>query len=99
MPLSPRTLTSREMLRVELAKVRSQGWALVDQELEEGLRSIAAPIRDRTGRTIAAVNLSAHASRMSIDEGRAPARAGAAGDRRADRGRPARRAGRAPAKI
>ena len=69
-PLSPRTLTSRDMLRVELAKVRSQGWALVDQELEEGLRSIAAPIRDRSGRTIAAVNLSAHASRMSIDEGR-----------------------------
>jgi IclR family transcriptional regulator, pca regulon regulatory protein len=69
-PLSPRTLTSVEMLRVELAKVRSQGWALVDQELEEGLRSIAAPIRDRNGRTIAAVNLSAHASRMSIEEGR-----------------------------
>ena len=69
-PLSPRTLTSVDMLRVELAKVRSQGWALVDQELEEGLRSIAAPIRDRSGRTIAAVNLSAHASRMSIEEGR-----------------------------
>jgi len=69
-PLSPRTLTSRKRLRAELAKVRSQGWALVDQELEEGLRSIAAPIRDRSGRTIAAVNLSAHASRMSIDEGR-----------------------------
>ena len=70
MPLSPRTLTSRDALRAELAKVRSQGWALVDQELEEGLRSVAAPIRDRSGRTIAAVNLSAHASRMPIDEGR-----------------------------
>ncbi len=69
-PLSPRTITSTAALRSELAKVRRQGWALVDQELEEGLRSIAAPIRDRSGRTIAAVNLSAHASRMSIDEGR-----------------------------
>ena len=69
-PLSPRTLTSRDALRAELAKVRSQGWALVDQELEEGLRSIAAPIRDRNGRTVAAVNLSAHASRMSIEHGR-----------------------------
>jgi IclR family transcriptional regulator, pca regulon regulatory protein len=69
-PLSPRTLTSRDALRKELAKVRSQGWALVDQELEEGLRSVAAPIGDRSGHTIAAVNLSAHASRMSIDEGR-----------------------------
>jgi IclR family transcriptional regulator, pca regulon regulatory protein len=69
-PLSPRTVTSREALRVELAKARSQGWALVDQELEEGLRAIAAPIRDRGGRTVAAVNLSAHASRMSIETGR-----------------------------
>jgi IclR family transcriptional regulator, pca regulon regulatory protein len=69
-PLSPRTVTSRDALRVELAKARSQGWALVDQELEEGLRSIAAPIRDRSGRTIAAVNVSAHASRMSIEAGR-----------------------------
>jgi IclR family pca regulon transcriptional regulator len=69
-PLSPRTVTSRDALRGALAKVRSQGWALVDQELEEGLRSIAAPIRDRAGRTVAAVNLSAHASRMSIEQGR-----------------------------
>jgi IclR family transcriptional regulator, pca regulon regulatory protein len=69
-PLSPRTLTSRDALRKELAKVRSQGWALVDQELEEGLRSVAAPIGDRSGHTIAAVNLSAHASRLSIEEGR-----------------------------
>src|SRR5215213_3283731 len=69
-PLSPRTLTSREALRKELAKVRSRGWALVDQELEEGLRSVAAPIGDRSGDTIAAVNLSAHVSRRSIGEGR-----------------------------
>ena len=68
--LSARTITSERKLRAELDRVRRQGWAMVDQELEEGLRSIAAPIRDRTGRTIAAVNLSAHASRMSIDEGR-----------------------------
>jgi len=69
-PLSPRTVTSHEALRAELAKVRSQGWALVDQELEEGLRSVAAPIRDRAGKTIAAVNLSAHASRLSIEAAR-----------------------------
>ncbi|HYH90847.1 MAG TPA: IclR family transcriptional regulator C-terminal domain-containing protein [Solirubrobacteraceae bacterium] len=70
LPLSPRTVRSRETLRAELAKVRSQGWALVDQELEEGLRSVAAPIRDRTGKTVAAVNLSAHASRLSIEAAR-----------------------------
>ena len=68
--LSPRTVTSADALRAELAKVRRQGWALVDQELEEGLRSVAAPIRDRGGKTVAAMNLSAHASRMTIDAAR-----------------------------
>ena len=61
--LSPRTVTDEDALRAELARVREQGWALVDQELEEGLRSIAAPIRDRAGEVVAAVNVSAHASR------------------------------------
>lgn len=65
--LSPRTITAAKPLRAELARVRAQGWAMVDQELEEGLRSLAAPIHDRGGRTVAAVNLSAHASRTSID--------------------------------
>jgi IclR family pca regulon transcriptional regulator len=46
--------------------VRRQGWALVDQELEDGLRSIARPLRDRSGRIVAAVNLSVHASRTTI---------------------------------
>jgi IclR family pca regulon transcriptional regulator len=69
-PLSPRTVTSEDTLRRELAKVRRQGWALVDQELEEGLRSVAAPIRDRSAETVAAMNLSAHASRMTIDAAR-----------------------------
>ncbi len=40
---------------------------MVDQELEEGLRSVAAPIRDRSGRVTAAVNLGAHASRTSAE--------------------------------
>ena len=65
--LSPRTVTSTDALRAELAKVRRQGWALVDQELEEGLRAVAAPIRDRAGRVVAAVNISAHASRASLE--------------------------------
>jgi IclR family transcriptional regulator, pca regulon regulatory protein len=69
-PLSPRTVTSADALRRELAKVRRQGWALVDQELEEGLRSVAAPIRGRGGEIVAAMNISAHASRMTIDTAR-----------------------------
>jgi IclR family transcriptional regulator, pca regulon regulatory protein len=55
-----------EALRPKLEDVRRQGWALVDQELEVGLRSIAAPIRGRDGTTIAAVNLSAHAGRRTV---------------------------------
>jgi IclR family pca regulon transcriptional regulator len=65
--LSARTITTEPKLRAELARVRRQGWAMVDQELEEGLRAVAAPIRDRGGRVVAAVNLSAHASRTSLD--------------------------------
>jgi IclR family transcriptional regulator, pca regulon regulatory protein len=63
--LSPHTITDAGVLWDELARVRAQGWALVDQELEEGLRSVAAPIRDRGGEVVAAVNVSAHASRTS----------------------------------
>src|SRR4051812_21715618 len=63
--LSPRTVKTTRALRTEIERVRAQGWAMVDQELEEGLRSVAAPIRDRVGRVVAAVNVSAHASRAS----------------------------------
>ena len=65
--LTTRTVASVSGLRTELTKVRTQGYAIVDQELEEGLRSVAAPIRDRTGRTVAALNISAAASRNSIE--------------------------------
>jgi IclR family pca regulon transcriptional regulator len=68
--LSPRTVASPGALRAELERVRRQGWAMVDQELEEGLRSVAAPVRDRLGRVIAAVNLSTHASRTSAESAR-----------------------------
>ena len=49
-----------------LDRVREQGYALVDQELEEGLRSAAAPVRNREGAVIAAVNLSVSTSRMTL---------------------------------
>lgn len=66
-PLTARTVSSVAALRAEVARVRSQGWALVNQELEEGLRALAAPIRDRSGKVVAAVNVSAHASRTSLE--------------------------------
>jgi IclR family pca regulon transcriptional regulator len=65
--LTDHTVTAPAHLRTELAKVAGQGWAMVDQELEEGLRSVAAPIRGRTGRVVAAVNLSTHASRTTAE--------------------------------
>jgi IclR family pca regulon transcriptional regulator len=59
------TVTDPRKLRRELERVRSRGWALVDQELEDGLRSVAVPIRDRSGQVVAAMNLSTHASRRT----------------------------------
>ncbi|MFD6139971.1 IclR family transcriptional regulator C-terminal domain-containing protein [Promicromonospora sp. NPDC060271] len=67
-PLTPRTITDKGVLRAELATVREQGWALVDQELEEGLRSVAAPLRDGTGRVVAAVNVSAPVRRGPVEQ-------------------------------
>jgi IclR family pca regulon transcriptional regulator len=61
------TITSPGGLRQELRKIKTRGWALVDQELEEGVRSIAAPIRDADGKAIAAVNISTHAGRRTLD--------------------------------
>ncbi|MFG2440453.1 IclR family transcriptional regulator C-terminal domain-containing protein [Streptomyces sp. NPDC048508] len=66
-PLTARTLASADRLRTELRRVRRQGYAIVDQELEEGLRSVAAPVRDRDGVVVAAVNIPVHASRNTLD--------------------------------
>lgn len=64
--LTDRTVTSPAELRRILAQVRERGWALVDQEVEVGVRSVAAPVRDRSGRTVAAINVSSHAARVSL---------------------------------
>ncbi|HSF26122.1 MAG TPA: IclR family transcriptional regulator C-terminal domain-containing protein [Actinomycetes bacterium] len=66
-PLTSRTISDPSRLRAALARVRSQGFALVDQELEEGLRSLAVPIHDADGTVIAAMNVSARASRGPSD--------------------------------
>jgi IclR family pca regulon transcriptional regulator len=59
------TLTDENKILAELAKVAAQGWAVNDQELEEGLRSIAAPIVDSSNRTVAAMNISTHVTRTN----------------------------------
>lgn len=60
-----RTVTEPGQLREIVREVARQGFSIVDQELEEGLRAIAAPIRGSGGGVIAAINVSAHASRVS----------------------------------
>jgi IclR family transcriptional regulator, pca regulon regulatory protein len=64
--LTDHTIVDPDRLRNVLATVRGQGWAAVDQELEAGVRSIAVPIRDSSGKVIAAINASAHAARVPM---------------------------------
>jgi IclR family pca regulon transcriptional regulator len=81
-PILPLTITDSGEFRAELARVRSDGYALVNQELEEGLIAVAVPVRDRLGRARAAINLSTHIGRRSADGMRslAPAVSAAAKD-------------------
>ncbi|CAG1018432.1 Pca regulon regulatory protein [Burkholderiaceae bacterium] len=67
-PLTPSTVTSPERLRIEIARTRSQGYAAVDQELELGLRTISVPLKSYRGDVLAAMNVSVHAARVSMDQ-------------------------------
>jgi IclR family pca regulon transcriptional regulator len=69
-PLTAYTVGSVEELRSRVHDVRSLGYGLVDQELEAGLRSLAAPVRNKQGRVVAAVNVSSHVSRITKDKAR-----------------------------
>jgi IclR family pca regulon transcriptional regulator len=60
------TVVDTRRLEALLSEVRAQGWCLVDQELEIGLRSVAAPLHDRSGRAVAAMNISTQAGRVSL---------------------------------
>jgi IclR family transcriptional regulator, pca regulon regulatory protein len=63
--LTDQTITDRAALRDAILAAGADGVSLVDEELEPGLRSIAVPIRDRTGRTVAAINVSTQSARLS----------------------------------
>ena len=67
-PKTSRTLHTPEALWECLQRVRQQGWCLVDQELEQGLRSIAVPVYDSAGHVLAAMNISTHAGRVPASE-------------------------------
>jgi IclR family transcriptional regulator, pca regulon regulatory protein len=60
-----KSITDRSQLAEIIARTRQTGFALVDEELEIGLRSIAVPITDRAGKVVAAINVSTHSSRNS----------------------------------
>lgn len=62
---TPKTIVDPDALMDTLSRVRRQGWALINEELELGLLSLAAPIRDRTGRVVAAINVSGQAQHTS----------------------------------
>ena len=64
--LTARTVTSPARLRTIVRETARQGYAIVDQELEEGPRAVAAPIRGAADVGTAAINVSAHASRVSM---------------------------------
>lgn len=63
----PRVVPSRAQLDEDLAEIRTRGWALSDEALSVGIRSIAAPVRDTSGRIAAAANVTVHAAETSIE--------------------------------
>jgi len=62
------TITDREKLIEALENVRETGYVIIDQELEIGLRSIAVPVKDASGKVVAAMNVLAQAARISVQE-------------------------------
>jgi IclR family transcriptional regulator, pca regulon regulatory protein len=66
--LTGRTVATPPELISVLKAVRRDGYSLVDQELEIGLRSIAVPVNDREGRPVAAINIGTQSSRVSVAE-------------------------------
>lgn len=67
-PLTPRTLVDEAAVRASLEEVRRRGYAIVDEELELGLRSMAVPVQNAKGEVVCAINISIQASRMTADE-------------------------------
>ncbi|PNG92243.1 hypothetical protein SMF913_27708 [Streptomyces malaysiensis] len=66
-PLTRHTVTSVPELARVVERAAAEGHALVDQELEEGLRSLAVPVRDARGRVVAALNVATHAGRGTAE--------------------------------
>ncbi|PSJ63059.1 IclR family transcriptional regulator domain-containing protein [Pseudaminobacter soli (ex Li et al. 2025)] len=67
-PKTERTLTGPKRIAEAVAKARRDGYAVVDEELEIGLRSIAVPLRDHSGAVVASINVSTQSARHSVAE-------------------------------
>jgi IclR family pca regulon transcriptional regulator len=67
-PLTPHTITRRKILEEELRRTRKKGFAINNAETDNGIRSVAAPLRDRSGRVIAAINISVPSIRVTREE-------------------------------
>jgi DNA-binding IclR family transcriptional regulator len=67
-PLTNNTITDRTTLEAELARVRKQGYAIDNEEIEVGLKCVAAPIKDRDGKVIAAISVSGPKQRFNGTE-------------------------------
>jgi IclR family pca regulon transcriptional regulator len=65
---TPKTVTDKSAFRAVLESTRVQGYAVVNEELEYGLRSIAVPLLQKNGKVTIALNLSAQAGRISAEE-------------------------------
>ncbi|GLO13344.1 IclR family transcriptional regulator [Pseudomonas putida] len=66
--LTPYTQTDRGLLEAELLRVKTQGFCIVDQEYEMGMRVLGVPLLDRAGQLKATLTITTHASRLSVDE-------------------------------
>jgi IclR family pca regulon transcriptional regulator len=67
-PMTPSTITDLQALFERIRDDHAQGFSIVDEELERGLRAIAVPIVDRQGEVVAALNLSTHSTRVTRNE-------------------------------
>jgi IclR family transcriptional regulator, pca regulon regulatory protein len=65
--IHPRVVPDREQRAAALREVRARGWALTDEELAAGIRSVAAPLRDGDGRVIASLNVNTHAAETPVE--------------------------------
>jgi IclR family pca regulon transcriptional regulator len=65
--ITPRILPGSEERAATLREVRARGWALTDEELAAGIRSVAAPLRDGDGQVIASLNVNTHAAETPVD--------------------------------